>query len=254
MPKIRLLLTVLGIVLCPPAIAQTAPAPAKKLYCWNENGQRVCSDALSGDAVNRAREEISAKSGMRTAEIGRVMSEEERAMAASDEQQRQVDLAAAETRRRTEQAMLMSYQSEADLRRVFNERTSIVDNSIRTARYNVTSLREGLVSLLRTAGDRELDGKPVNPETGEEHSQPPSRAVAPASTAGQFRETARGSGRGDHRHHPTLPRIERHRCRRAIPSGWDRDGVRRIPHEEVRRYRPHCGNGRAWPGPAKGRP
>ena len=42
----------------------------------------------------------------------------------------------------------MSYQSEDDLRRVFNERTSIVDNSIRTARYNVTSLREGLDETL----------------------------------------------------------------------------------------------------------
>jgi hypothetical protein len=63
--------------------------------------------------------------------------------------------------------MLASYQSEGDLRRVFNERTSIVDNSIRTARYNVTSLREGLVSLLQTAGNRELDGKPVQPEMAE---------------------------------------------------------------------------------------
>jgi hypothetical protein len=43
---------------------------------------------------------------------------------------------------------------------VFNERTGIVDNSIHTARYNVVSLREGLVSLLQTASDRELDGKP----------------------------------------------------------------------------------------------
>ncbi|MEO8366337.1 MAG: hypothetical protein ABI538_09050 [Pseudoxanthomonas sp.] len=150
-----------------PALAQKADAPAKKLYCWNENGQRTCSDALPADAVNRARDEINAKSGMRTASVARAMSEEERAQAASDEQQRQVDQAAADTRRRTEQAMLMSYQSEDDLRRVFNERTSIVDNSIRTARYNVTSLREGLVTMLQTAGDRELEGKPVAPVMAE---------------------------------------------------------------------------------------
>lgn len=163
MHKNPLLLLLLGAAICSPAMAQKTGAPVKKLYCWNENGQRVCSDALPADAVNRAREEINAKSGMRTAEVARALNEEERAQAASDEQQRQVDQAAADTRRRTEQAMLMSYQSEDDLRRVFNERTGIVDNSIRTARYNVTSLREGLVSLLQTAGDRELDGKPVVP-------------------------------------------------------------------------------------------
>ena len=149
------------------AYAQNKGPAEKKIYCWNEGGQRVCSDALPADAVNRAREEINANSGMRTAEVARAMSEEERALAASDEQQRQVDQAAADTRRRTEQAMLMSYQSEDDLRRVFNERTSIVDNSIRTARYNVTSLREGLVTMLQTAGDRELDGKPVAPAMAE---------------------------------------------------------------------------------------
>jgi hypothetical protein len=167
MRKNPLLLLLLGAAISAPATAQKAGAPVKKLYCWNENGQRVCSDALPADAVNRAREEINAKSGMRTAEVARAMTEEERAQAASDEQQRQVDQAAADTRRRTEQAMLMSYQSEDDLRRVFNERTSIVDNSIRTARYNVTSLREGLVSMLQTAGDRELEGKPVPPAMAE---------------------------------------------------------------------------------------
>lgn len=161
MPKTTLPLLALGLALSATAIAQNAQAPAKKLYCWDENGQRICSDALPADAVNRAREEISAKSGLRTAEVARALTEDERAQAASDEVQRKVDQAAEETRRRTDQAMLMSYQSEDELRRVFNERTSIVDNSVRTARYNVASLREGLVSLLQTAGDRELDGKPV---------------------------------------------------------------------------------------------
>lgn len=164
MPKRKLLLLAVCAVLAPVAVAQKSAPPAKKLYCWNENGQRVCSDALPADAVNRAREEINARSGLRTGGVDRAMSEEERALAASDEQQRQADQAAADTRRRTEQALLSSYQSEDELRRVFNERTGIVDNSIRTARYNVTSLREGLVSLLRTASDQELAGKPVAPK------------------------------------------------------------------------------------------
>lgn len=143
------------------AFAQNDKEAAKKLYCWNENGQRVCSDALPAEAVTRAREEINARSGMRTAEVGRALSAEEQAQAEADHAQLQLDLAAQETRRRTEQAMLLSYRTEDELRRVFNERITIVDNNIKTARYNVVSLREGLVSLLQVAGDRELAGAPV---------------------------------------------------------------------------------------------
>ncbi|MCD0245602.1 hypothetical protein JWH11_01610 [Xanthomonas melonis] len=143
-----------------PAGAQDKAA-AKKLYCWNQNGARICSDTLPPEAVNQARDEFNAKSGLRSAEVQRAMSSDERAAAAASEQQRQADLAAEQMRKRTDQAMLMSYQSEDDLRRVFNERIAIVDNNIHTARFNVTSLREGLASLLRAAGDRELAGQAV---------------------------------------------------------------------------------------------
>lgn len=146
------------------AMAQDKGPVAKKLYCWNENGQRVCSDALPPEAVNQARQEISMSSGMQTGEVQRAMTDEERAAAAVEAAQRDADMAAEETRRRTDRAMLMSYRSEEDLRRVFNERTAIVDNNVRTARYNVASLREGLVSLLQAAGDRELSGQPVSGE------------------------------------------------------------------------------------------
>lgn len=146
------------------AIAQDKGPVAKKLYCWNENGQRVCSDSLPPEAVNQARQEISMSSGMQTGEVQRAMTDEERAAAAVEAAQRDADMAAEETRRRTDRAMLMSYRSEEDLRRVFNERTAIVDNNVRTARYNVASLREGLVSLLQAAGDRELSGQPVSGE------------------------------------------------------------------------------------------
>ena len=143
-----------------PAAAQDKPA-AKKLYCWDENGQRKCADSLPPEAMAAAREEISVSSGMRTGEVQRALTEEERAAQAVAEAQRRAEALAEESRRRTEQAMLTSFQNEDELRRVFAERVNLVDNSIQTARYNVTSLREGLVTLLRTAGERELGGKPV---------------------------------------------------------------------------------------------
>ncbi|HYG06131.1 MAG TPA: hypothetical protein VD865_06925 [Stenotrophomonas sp.] len=151
-------------VLALPAHAQSRsnkPAAQKKLYCWDQNGQRVCSDTLPADAVNQARDEINANSGMRSAEIDRALTAEERAVAAANAAQQQADLAAEQTRKRTEQALLLTFENEDDLRRVFNERTALIDNNVQTARYNVTSLRDGLITLLRDAGDRELSGRKV---------------------------------------------------------------------------------------------
>ncbi len=151
-----------GILLPAAALAQAnKDATPKKLYCWNENGQRKCADSLPPEAMAAAREEINVRSGMRTGEVQRALTDEERAAQAEEEAKRKTEALAAETRRRTDQAMLTSFQTEDELRRVFAERVNLVDNSINTARYNVASLREGLVTLLRTAGERELSGKPV---------------------------------------------------------------------------------------------
>ena len=151
-----------GLVLPALAFAQgKKDDAAKKLYCWSENGQRKCADSLPPEAMAAAREEISMNCGMRTGEVQRAMTDSERAAQAEEEAKRKTEALAAETRRRTDQAMLTSFQSEDELRRVFAERINLVDNSINTARYNVTSLREGLDTLLRSAGERELAEKPV---------------------------------------------------------------------------------------------
>ncbi len=146
-----------------PALAQNKPSdPGKKLYCWDQGGERICSDTLPQDAVNKARDEFNARSGTRSAAVQRALTAEERAEVALTEAQAQVDAAAAETRKRTEQAMLSTYGSEDALRRVFAERTAIVDNNIKTAAYNVTSLREALSSQLQSAGNKELAGQRVS--------------------------------------------------------------------------------------------
>jgi len=170
--------SILALLLIPLA-ATTLPAQAaqdkakpKKLYCWNDpKSGRTCSDALPPDQVNSARDEFSAKSGMRVGEVDQAMSADERAEAAAAAAQARADKAAEDTRRRTEQAMLLSYPNEEQLKRVFDERTSIVDNSVDTARYNVASLRDGLVSKLQQAGSAELAGKPVNAKLADEIRQ-----------------------------------------------------------------------------------
>lgn len=159
-------ITAIGLLLAVatvPVHAQSGKgeAKAKKLYCWNKGSERICSDTLPQEAINNAREEFSATSGLRRGEVERTLTEEERAEAAVAAAQRQLDLAAEQTRERTEQAMLSTYENENDLRRVFVERTGIIDNNVQTARYNVASLRDALVSLLGSAGDRELAEQPV---------------------------------------------------------------------------------------------
>ena len=155
----------------PASLLAQSSTPDKKLYCWNEGKERICSDALPADAVNNAREEFSAKSGVRNAQVQRALTDEERAAASTAAAQAQLDEMAAQTRQRTEQAMLTTYGSEDALRKVFNERQEVLDNNLNTARYNVTSLRDPLVTLLATAGDRELAGGKVTDKQAEAISQ-----------------------------------------------------------------------------------
>lgn len=170
--------TIIGLLLAAPMLTAEAqsrrsssdPKP-KKLFCWNEGKERICSDALPQEAVNSAREEFSVTSGLRRGGVERTLTEDERADAAVAAAQLQLDKAAEETRQRTEQAMLSTYEDEDDLRRVFVERTGILDNNVQTASYNVASLRGALVTLLGSAGDRELAGQPVAPKQAESIQQ-----------------------------------------------------------------------------------
>jgi hypothetical protein len=157
------------LLLAAPGLAQNPPQ--KKLYCWDQNGQRVCADSLPPEALSAAREEINARSGMRTRAVERALTDEERAAQADEEARLRTEAAALETRRRTDQAMLVTFQNEDELRRVFTERIALVDNSIQTARYNVTSLRDGLVTLLQTAAQAELGGRPVPEPLGNDIRQ-----------------------------------------------------------------------------------
>lgn len=145
-----------------PAIAQQKAATAeRKLYCWEENGRKVCGDALPPSAVDSARTEISSRSGMRVGEVDRALTPEERAIAdaqaARDRQAAEADAA----RRRREQAMAVSYNTEEDLRAAFGERIVLVEEALKTSRMGVDNLRLSLLSLLRQASDLELQEKPV---------------------------------------------------------------------------------------------
>lgn len=145
-------------VLAAPAVAQQS---AKKLYCWNDKGNRVCSDALPPDAVNRARDEINSKSGMRTASVAAPQTEAERTAAQAAAAQADAQQAAAKLQASSDQGLLQNFGSEEQLQRVFSERQQLLEDNLRTARFNLVSLRGGLIALLDQASARELAGQPV---------------------------------------------------------------------------------------------
>lgn len=162
MTRIHLLTGTLLLALAPLALAQNTGAPAKKLYCWNENGRKVCGDALPANAVDRARTEISAKSGLATGRVDRAPSAVERADAAAAAKAGQAAAFASAARLRREMAMVDSYASEAELRRAYEHRISLSEGTVRASRMAVTGLRQSLLTLLKRAGEAELSDKPVN--------------------------------------------------------------------------------------------
>lgn len=158
MPLTRLLTTALLLALATGAAAQDK---AKKLYCWNENGRKVCGDALPAEAAGSGRTEFNAKSGLRSGEVARALTDAERATvaAAAAETARLAEIDSA--RRRRELAMVESYTTEAELRRAFQERVDLLDETVKASMLGVDNLRQSLLGLLRQAGELELAGKPV---------------------------------------------------------------------------------------------
>ena len=145
----------------PAALAQKGATPQKKLYCWNDNGKKVCGDALPPEQAARARKEFSARSGRTLSEVDRALTAEERVAAAAAASQAQLAADAQAARVRRDLAMVESYATEADLQRAFNERIVLVEESIKTSMLGQTNLRNGLIALLGQAANLELGGKPV---------------------------------------------------------------------------------------------
>ncbi|MGO1073805.1 hypothetical protein [Lysobacter sp. CA199] len=150
---------VLFALVAPLALAQDATK--KKLYCWNEAGRKVCGDALPAHAVDSARTEISAKSGLATARVDRALTAEERVAALDAERAARREALAEEARKRRDRAMAESYATEQDLRKSFQERIVLLEETVKASQLGIEGRRQTLLSLLRKAGEAELSNKPV---------------------------------------------------------------------------------------------
>lgn len=163
--KVSRIIVALALLALATSTGAQNKAGGKKLYCWNQNGQRTCGDTLPPGATDLARTEISVKSGLATGTVARALTAEERAAAVVAAQQAEVDAAAEAASQRRDMAMIESYVTEADLRRAYNERIILLDLAIKASLLGETNLRASLVSQLNQASGIELDGKPVPPAT-----------------------------------------------------------------------------------------
>lgn len=158
MPHVnRILAAAIGLAL----LGSGSAAAQKKVYCWNENGKKVCGDALPAEAADSARTEISARSGLRTGQVARALTDAERTDAALAADAARRDAEAEAMLKRRDLAMVESYMTEADLRRAYGERTELLDETLKASTLGLSNLRLSLLSLLRQAGDKELAGEPV---------------------------------------------------------------------------------------------
>ncbi|MBA3487317.1 MAG: hypothetical protein H0T88_09040, partial [Lysobacter sp.] len=148
-----------------PAFAQkgkpAATGAVKKLYCWEEGGRKLCGDSLPATAVDNARTEISAKSGLASGRVARALSAEERAAAEAQVALDIENAAAAAAAARRDMAMVESYANETELQRAFQHRINLLDETVKSSRFGVDGMRQSLLSLLQRASDSELAGKPV---------------------------------------------------------------------------------------------
>ncbi len=154
---LTLLAAALAVAAVPLANAQQKPKE-KKLYCWEEGGRRVCSDALPASAVGRQRTEFDQNTGTALKRVARELTAEERARATLEEETLKVEA----QRNRREMAMVVSYETEDDLQRAFGERTELIEESLKGSELALINLHKSLISLLRQANELELQAKPVS--------------------------------------------------------------------------------------------
>ena len=159
----KILATLAGatLIACMSGAAAQDKAPGKKLYCWTENGRKVCGDSLPPEAVDRARTEISSRSGMRSGQLDRSLTAEERAVRAIENKRLAAEAESKAAMERRDIALADSYETEEELRRAYRLRYDLVNESMKSSKMALGNLRQSLLRLLDQANERELAGEKI---------------------------------------------------------------------------------------------
>jgi hypothetical protein len=160
------LLVALPMAIGPAAAQRSESSTEKKLYRWTDSSGKVhYTDALPPDVVNQARAELSASTGLVRNQIDRALTPEERRAAEAAAASAAEAQARLENSRRSEEAKVSSFRTEADLRAAYAERSAIIDETLVSLEAAINSQRGSLHQQLGVAGDAELAGRPVPPRT-----------------------------------------------------------------------------------------
>lgn len=133
----------------------------KKIYCWEQDGQRVCGDTLPPSASNAARTEMNARTGNVTRSVERSLTPQERAEAEKLLREGAAKAQQQETLTQQGHALLMSYGSEAALNLAFDERVEAVEASIKGAEKQKRDTQVVLADRLSNLANMELSGKSI---------------------------------------------------------------------------------------------
>ena len=159
--KSLLLATLVALLAAGVATAQTKDK-GPKLYRWVDKEGKVHFDqALPPEAVNEARREFDTKTGAVTGSVDRALTPEEREQQAAAEKAAIEAEAAANEQKRREEVMMASYETEAELRRAYGERITLLEMTIESTDISIKSLRENLATMLAQASETELENRRV---------------------------------------------------------------------------------------------
>lgn len=143
--------------------AADAQKKERKLYRWvDKEGKVHYDDTLPAEALEQARKEYSSRTGATTAQVDRALTEEERAALAEQARNNAALAATEEQQRRSEEAMLSSYATESDLRAAYDERISLLKQTLESTDVGMKALRGSLASLLAEASESELANRGVD--------------------------------------------------------------------------------------------
>lgn len=134
---------------------------AQKLYRWvDKDGKVHYSDKVPPSEADLARDELNAQ-GRTVDRVARALTPEEQEQAKIDAEAAEVARKAREAQERMDHVLLASYESEADLKRAYDERFDLVQQSIESAKVGIRSQENSLAEILAHAADLERAGRPV---------------------------------------------------------------------------------------------
>ncbi|HTD28974.1 MAG TPA: DUF4124 domain-containing protein [Xanthomonadaceae bacterium] len=143
------------------ALAQQAPS-GPKLYRWvGPDGKVHYSDELPPEVLDQARQELSVKSGMTINQVDRAQTADERSAAQAKADAEAKAAAATQKAKESDQNLLSSYPTEADLKSAYDQRIAMQNETLKTTRIGMQSQQESLSELLIAASNLELASKPV---------------------------------------------------------------------------------------------